>query len=105
MPRLLCTSGGTTKLSRVAYRCETCSADVWQAPMDFFQVGAWPASMESDKLMTVVDEDLLRLYGSLKLDNPTLSLSGFLKAMGNYSGMVSYRSCIMAKWMVAYSML
>ena len=59
--------------------------------MDFFQVGAWPASMESDKLMTVVDEDLLRLYGSLKLDNPTLSLSGFLKAMGNYSGMVNQR--------------
>lgn len=67
-------------MKRAGFKCSQCSIVVWQAPMDFLSVGAWPASLDHHHLRTVVDEALLQQWDSQKLYNPGISMSGFLKA-------------------------
>ncbi len=67
-------------MKRAGFKCSQCNVVVWQAPLDFLSVGAWPASLDPHHLKTIVDEALLQQWDSLKLHNPTISMSGFLKA-------------------------
>jgi hypothetical protein len=69
-------------MKRAAYAC-ACGAVVWQAPIDFLRVGAWPASLDASHLHTVVDAALLQLYDSQRLFNPGLSMAGFLRGIAD----------------------
>jgi hypothetical protein len=69
-------------MKRAAYAC-TCGAVVWQAPIDFLRVDAWPASLNASHLHTVVDAALLQLYDSQRLFSPGLSMAGFLKGIAD----------------------
>lgn len=65
-------------MKRAAFACQ-CGAVVWQSPIDFLRVGAWPASLDPNHLRTIVDCALLQHYDSLRLQCPGLSLAGYLK--------------------------
>jgi hypothetical protein len=80
-------AGGVHKLKRAAYKCELCSELAWQAPADFVKVDAWPATLSTAHLRTVVDFKLLQLYGSLKRVVPTISMSGFLRSVTEFAAM------------------
>jgi hypothetical protein len=69
-------------MKRAAFACE-CGAVVWQAPIDFLCVGAWPASLDPNHLHTVVEFALLQQFDSLRLFCPGMSLSGFLKGIAD----------------------
>ncbi|WIA38925.1 hypothetical protein OEZ86_005078 [Tetradesmus obliquus] len=72
------THDGVIAMNRAAFACQ-CGAVVWQSPIDFLRVGAWPASLDPNHLRTIVDCALLQHYDSLRLQCPGLSLAGFLK--------------------------
>eukprot|EP00775_Hariotina_reticulata_P000077 gene77-biopygen206 len=73
------TGDGVIDIKKAAFRC-SCGAVVWQQPVDFLRVRAWPASTEPSQLRTIIDMDLLQWYDALKLNMPSLSMAGFLKA-------------------------
>lgn len=81
-PNAVCVADGVILMKRAAYAC-TCGAVVWQAPIDFLGVGAWPASLDANHLRTVVDTALLQLYDSQRLFCPGLSMAGFLKGVAD----------------------
>lgn len=80
MTPLAAAADGVVAMKRAAFACGQCGVVAWQAPIDFLQVGAWPASLDSSHLYTIVDQALLQQYDSLRLYNPGMSMSGFLKA-------------------------
>lgn len=67
-------------MQRVSFECQLCASVVWQRPLDFLQVDAWPASL-TDKVKTIVDIDLLQHWDSHRLCNPAATLSGFLNGI------------------------
>jgi hypothetical protein len=81
-PNAVCVADGVILMKRAAYAC-TCGAVVWQAPIDFLGVGAWPASLDANHLRTVVDTALLQVYDSQRLFCPGLSMAVFLKGVAD----------------------
>ncbi|WIA37247.1 hypothetical protein OEZ86_014193 [Tetradesmus obliquus] len=75
------TRDGIVEAKRAGFKCTSCSTVVWQQPEDFLRVRAWPASLSASHVRTVVDVALLQLWDSMRLCNPTISLSGFLKGI------------------------
>lgn len=73
-------AGGVIKVQRVSFQCQLCDSVVWQQPLDFLQIDAWPASL-TDKVKTVVHIDLLQQWDSHRLCNPAATLSGFLNGI------------------------
>jgi hypothetical protein len=52
----------------------------WQQPLDFLQIGAWPATL-TGRFKTIVEVELLQQWDSHRLSNPAATLSGFLKGV------------------------
>jgi hypothetical protein len=81
-PNVVCAADGVIPMKRAAYAC-ACGVVVWQAPIDFLRVGAWPASLDANHLRTVVDAALLQQYDSQQLFCPGLPMAGFLKGIAD----------------------
>ncbi|WIA35963.1 hypothetical protein OEZ86_004340 [Tetradesmus obliquus] len=79
------TTEGVVLAKRAAFKCtaQDCSQLVWQAPQDFIRARAWPASMSSSHLQTVVDVKVLQMWDLQKLRNPSISLMGFLAGIAD----------------------
>jgi hypothetical protein len=73
-------SGGVVDVLRASFKCQLCDTVAWQLPLDFLQIGAWPASL-TDRVKTIVDCELLQQWDSHRLCNATATLSGFLKGV------------------------
>lgn len=67
-------------MQRVSFKCQLCDTVTWQLPLDFLQIGAWPASL-TDRVQTIVEIELLQQWDSHRLCNPTATLSGFIKGI------------------------
>jgi hypothetical protein len=73
-------AGGVVDVLRASFKCQLCDTVAWQLPLDFLQIGAWPASL-TDRVKTIVDCELLQQWDSHRLCNATATLSGFLKGV------------------------
>lgn len=74
---------GIIPVKRAVYKCNRCQQHVGQAPLDYLGVGAWPSSLNSSHMKTIVDQKLLQMWDSHWLHNPQASLSGFLKGVAH----------------------
>lgn len=81
-------TGGVIKLQRASFQCQLCHTVAWQQPLDFLQVGAWPATV-TDRLKTVVEGELLQQWDSHRLCNPAATLSGFLSGVQHAAAVTS----------------
>lgn len=83
---MLLVADGIIPVKRAVYKCNICRQHVAQAPMDYLAVGAWPSSLNSSHMKTIVDQKLLQMWDSHWLHNPQASLSGFLKGVAHAAG-------------------